>query len=207
MAARILANTTSLVFGTLVLLATTQFANSADKFGQDISADLEERVTQARQLRLPYSTSYNPTSAITLLEDVISEKPDYFRAYFNLGLAYVELDNPKASRAAFDKALALREKLNIADASIVNTAGWASMQFGDYRRAEELLKQAEGLTKDSGTFTERAVHGNLGELYFLTQRFDESAKYFEIARDKFNNENAQFYLDMISDIKLRSIKE
>ncbi|MGI9373066.1 MAG: tetratricopeptide repeat protein [Hyphomicrobiales bacterium] len=185
-----------------VLFWFSDDAWAADKFGQTVPHQLEQTVAEARKLRLPYLREmYNPKKSVELLEGVIKRKPDYFRAYFNLGLAYHELGDYEKAKMAFDKALEIRAAENLNDFSVVNTAGWVSMNHGDFERAEKLLKEAERLAQGSGTFTEGATQGNLGELYYLTQDFDKSKQYFIRSRDEYDNQSAQFYLDQIDAIE------
>ena len=188
--------------GAAFLLAAiiSSAALAADKFGQDVPAGLEQLVDQARQQRLPYSNVYDPKTSAATLERVIAQKADYYRALFNLGLAYHELKEYQKSVETFDAALRIREAQSIDDATILNTAGWVALKNGDFGRAEALLKEAETETKGDGTFTEQAVLSNLGELYFLTQRLDLSRTYFNTY--KANNPTRQnrevdYYLSII----------
>ena len=177
-------------------------AQEVDKFGQAISAELQDKVAQARRMRLKYHRDeYDPKASVALLESVVKEKPDYFRAHFNLGLSHHVVGNYSKAKESFDNALKIRELEDIDDFTVVNSAGWVSLRHGDFMRAERLLKEAEILSKNTQSFTERAVVSNLGELYFLTQRFDESKAYFEISRDKYENQSAQYYLDIIDDVQ------
>lgn len=174
---------------------------AADKFGQEVSEGLEKLVVDARKKRLPYIDGYDPEASVTILNEVLISKPDYYRAYYNLGLAHHELEDYNQSKKSFDKALEIHESQNIKDNTIFNTAGWVSLKNNDLKRAEELLKKAELLTKGDGSFTERAVHSNLGELYFLTQKFELSKDYFIISRDKYKSSTAGDYLKLIEEIQ------
>jgi len=198
-----------------VLITTFQFwiintAHAEDKFGQIVSEELERNVDRARQMRLPYlKETYDPITSVKILEQVVTQKSDYYRAYFNLGLSYHELDDYSKSKAAFDKALEIRTNQNIDDDTIINTAGWVSIRHSDFQRAEKLLIEAKQLTGGDRTYTEQAVISNLGELYFLTQRFDLAVKYFKISRDKFGSTSANFYLEAIKETqaKIKSIRK
>lgn len=183
----------------VAMLLSFGAAVAQDKFGQRVSEPLEQKVLDARNKRLPYRKEvYDPKSSVRLLEEVVVENPEYYRAHFNLGLAYHELGEYEKSTEAFDRALEIREQQKIDDVTLLNTAGWVSLKNGDFRRAEILLKQAEALTKGSKTFTEGAVHGNLGQLYFLTQRFDEAQQHLTIAKNQFGSKEAAYYLDLIA---------
>lgn len=180
---------------------------AADKFGQDVPNELDALVDRARQQRLPYLDAYDPESSIEALEQAVATKPDYYRAWFNLGLAYFEGDRYEESAKSFDRALDVRKELGIRDNTILNTAGWAAMKSGDYARAEALLKLAETATAGDGTFTEKAVVANLGELYFLTQEFPEAKIYLERYRDEFDGDSVEYFLNIIAETeKARQVK-
>ena len=169
-----------------------------DKFGQNVPKALERQVLQARLMRLPYQKDkYDPEKSEQILLMVIKRKPDYYRAHFNLGLTYHELGEYEKSTKAFDAALRIRDEQKIDDFTLINTAGWSSLKNSDFPRAERLLLLAEKLTEGSDTYTEGAVHGNLGELYFLTQRFDEAEKHLKIASDQFGSKEAAYYRELI----------
>lgn len=196
--------------GAAILLLSALLAagagEAADKFGQDVSPALEERLQQARILRLPYTSSYDPQKSIELLKSVIADKDDYYRAYFNLGLAYNEVGQYKNAVEAFERALEIKNTLNIDDATIYNSYGWVALKNNDFQTAEKYLRQAESETKGSGSFTEGAVISNLGELYFLTQRFEEAVPYLTISRDKYDNEFAEFYLNIIASVRDKAVR-
>ena len=182
-----------------VVLAFVGAAGAQDKFGQTYPKAVEDKVLEARQKRLPYNKEiYDPKASVQLLEETVRQNPDYYRAQFNLGLAYHELGNYEKSTRAFNAALKIRKEKNITDATLLNTAGWVSLKNGDFKRAERLLKQAETETRGTKTYTEGAVQGNLGELYFLTQRFDDAQRHLKIARDQFGSKDAEYYLQLLA---------
>ncbi|MCP4318265.1 MAG: tetratricopeptide repeat protein [Hyphomicrobiales bacterium] len=181
------------------LLLSLGGAIAQDKYGQTVPNALERKVLDARNKRLPYNKEvYNPKSSVRILEEVVAVNPEYYRAHFNLGLAYHELGEYEKSTRSFNRALKIREQQKIDDVTLLNTAGWVSLKNGDFRRAENLLKQAEALTKGTKTYTEGAVHGNLGQLYFLTQRFDKAQRHLTIARDQFGSKESAYYLNLLA---------
>lgn len=182
-----------------ILLIGSPAGAEPDKFGQDVPKALERQVLQARLMRLPYQKDeYDPENSERILLRVIERKPDYYRAHFNLGLTYHELGDYEKAVDAFDAAMRIRDEQRIDDFTLINTAGWSSLKNGDFPRAERLLLQAEKLTEGTDTYTEGAVHGNLGELYFLTQRFDEAERHLTIASDQFGSREAAYYLELIN---------
>ena len=189
--------TVGLALVTIFLTGSPAFAEP-DKFGQEVPKALERQVLQARLMRLPYQKDkYDPENSERILLRVIERKPDYYRAHFNLGLTYHELGDYEKAVEAFDAAMRIRDEQQIDDFTLINTAGWSSLKNSDFPRAERLLLQAEKLTEGSDTYTEGAVHSNLGELYFLTQRFDEAEHHLKIASDEFGSREAAYYLELI----------
>ena len=177
-------------------------ALAADKYGQAVNPALETAVSVARKKRLPYlKESYDPEASVRQLERIVRRAPNYFRAWFNLGLAYHQTGNYPKSRSAFNKAIQIRNRLKLKDSSVVNSAGWVAMKNGDFARAKKLLHLAEKETKGQRNFTAGAVISNLGELYYLLQDFDRAQRYLSRAKSEYNNENAAYYLSRIKRVR------
>jgi Tfp pilus assembly protein PilF len=176
---------------------------NVDPFGQTITPDINAAVDQAKALRLPYDKTpekakSDAAAAVTMLEAIVAAKPDYYRGLFNLGLAYDQAGDFAKANETFDKAIELREKFGIKDISLLNSAGWVSLQNGDYATAEKRLLLALENINQGAPFTQSAVYNNLGQLYFYTQRFDDAGKYLTIAKDKFSSKSAAATLDLIA---------
>lgn len=189
----------SLLF--LVFLTILNAGMVVDKFGQKVLDSFSDKIVQAKELRLPYSAKYNPKMSISMLTKMIKIKPDYYRGYYNLGLAYVEIHEYKKSKESFDKALEIREKENIKDTTIFNAAGWCRLKAQDYKNAEILLKKGVELKKMNPKSVNSALFTNLGLLYFYTQRFDKALKYLKIAKDAYGSESAQNTIKLIKNLK------
>ena len=196
---------TALKLIALVTAAVTSpaFGQAADPFGQRIAPDVNAVVDKAKTLRLPYDkppeqVKLDAAAAAKLLEPVVAANPDYYRALFNLGLAQDQAGDYAKANESFEKALAVREKLGIRDISLLNSAGWVSLQNGDYATAEKRLLFALENIDQGEPFTRAAIYNNLGQLYFLTQRFAESKKYLTIAKEKYASKSAADTLDLIA---------
>lgn len=177
---------------------------AADQFGQDVPPDFERKISEAKEYRLPYNKDkgiYDPQKSINISNELLKTNPEYYRAYYNLGLAYSELKDYQNSEKNFDKAFEIRKKYNIKDATIFNSAGWVSMKYGDYKRAEELFKNGIELKDINTVASNRSLYNNIGVLYFNTQRFDEAKKYLTTAKDEYNSENAANTLKIIEEIE------
>ncbi|MEA2028963.1 MAG: tetratricopeptide repeat protein [Campylobacterota bacterium] len=186
----------SAIVGTLLWSETVQ-----DKFGQHVVTTFELDLQKAKTLRLPYNPEYNPTSSIEMLLKLVKQKPDYYRGHYNLGLAYFVNDEYEKSKASFDKAIKIRTKQNIKDATIFNSAGWSAMKAQDYKRAERLFLQGVANKTLNSKSSNASLFGNLGQLYFYTQRFDKALKYLNIAKDQYGSQSVQVTIDSIKEIQ------
>jgi len=186
----------SIVAGSLLLGETIQ-----DKFGQHVVSSFEDDLQVAKKLRLPHSPEYNPQNSIGMIQKMVKEKPNYYRGYYNLGLAYLETKEYEKSKASFDKALEIRNKEKISDVTIFNSAGWSALKAQDYPRAEKLFLQGVALKELNSKRSNAALFANFGLLYFYTQRFDEALKYLTIARDTYGSTSAQTTIDSIKEIQ------
>lgn len=182
-----------------IFMATASVA--ADKFKQDVPPGFEKKIIEAKEYRLPYNEKYDPEKSVKILKDLLKVKPDYYRAHYNLGLAYSELNDYQNAKESFEKAFEMREKESIPDVTIFNAAGWASMKAGDYKRAEELFMKGIELKKDNTFRSNRALYNNLGLLYFNTQRFNEAKRYLEVARDEYGSRSAANTLQIIKELE------
>lgn len=182
-----------------IFMETTSVA--ADKFKQDVPPGFEKKIIEAKEYRLPYNEKYAPEKSVKILKELLKVKPDYYRAHYNLGLAYSELNDYQNAKESFEKAFAIRQKKSIPDVTIFNAAGWASMKAGDYKRAEELFMKGIELKKDNTFRSNRALYNNLGLLYFNTQRFNEAKRYFEVARDEYGSRSAGNTLQIIKELE------
>ena len=171
-------------------------AEIMDSFGQTVDSQLDQTVSRARKMRLPqYKSLYDINKSIEILKRVTSKKDDYFRAWFNLGLAYWQASTKEKSFFgesidAFDRAIRIRDKEAIQDITIFNSAGWVSLSAGDYKQAEIYLIRGLKDIELGTEYTKEAIYTNLGRLYFYTQRFDLAEEYSSKAVEEFGNTDA-----------------
>jgi Tfp pilus assembly protein PilF len=178
-----------------VALSSASHAQQRDQFGQAVLPAQDQAIDRAKQLRLPYGkvrerARNDARQSISILEPIIKSNPEHYRALFNLALAQHEAGDYPTAKQTFDQAIAVRQKLSIPDISLLNSAGWVSMENGDYAAAEDRLLMALKDIENGSPQTQASVYNNLGQLYFYTQRFDEAEKYLTIARDKFASKAA-----------------
>ena len=86
----------------------------------------------------------NRDEAESLLLDVTKRKPDYYRALYNLGLIYLDKNEPDKAVDVLRKAKKIRDQQNLPDndGAIWNSLGWAYLNAGDLKHAEETLLDA-----------------------------------------------------------------
>lgn len=185
-----------------VLVSQPVLAQQRDQFGQSIVPEQDQLINKAKTLRLPYGKMRDKAredalQAISILEPIVQANPDQYRALFNLALAHHEAGDYAAANATFEKAIAVKQKQSIPDISLLNSAGWVSMENGDYATAEKRLLMALGEIGNGNPQTQQSVYNNLGQLYFYTQRFDEAEKYLTIAQDKYGSKAATATLSQI----------
>jgi tetratricopeptide (TPR) repeat protein len=195
-----------IVAAIMIFAISPASAQSRDAFGQAFDPALTTKVDQARELRLPGKKSSgaareNAKKSAALLQEIVKKQPDYYRAWFNLGLALNQAGDYPGAKAAFEKAIELRTKLSIKDISLLNSAGWAAMQNGDYGSAEIWLRMALADIGQGSSSTKSSVYYNLGQLYFFTQRFDQARAFLKIARDQFGSQQAAETLKLIEETK------
>jgi len=172
-----------------------------DKFGQKVPFYFKNKIEKARKLRRLIKDEDKIKASIIILNEMIEEKMDYYRGYYNLALAYSAMGDYEKTKNNFDKAIEIREEHGISDATVFNSSGWTSLNVQDYARAEKMFKKGASLTKINSRRSNRALFNNLGKLYFYTQKFDESEKYLKKAI-QYGSRYAEKTLEIIKKIRL-----
>src|SRR6266516_1627944 len=101
------------LFILLILVGTAMTAWPGDTYQPEIPQNLVKIVDSAKALR----EQKRPDEAIGLLKKVIKESPEYYRAHYNLGLAYSDIKDYKNSIQSFKNALSIKERKKIKEAS------------------------------------------------------------------------------------------
>jgi len=161
----------------------------------------ETNNTQENNATVKVNPVYNPTKSIEIILALLKQKPDYYRGLYNLGLAYSELNEHQKAMDTLDKALQIKKQYHLKDATIYNSAGWVSMRAQNYNKAEKLFKLGLENIQINSAYSNRALHNNLGLLYFYTQRFKEAKKYLTIAYKEYGSQSAHNTLELIKEIE------
>jgi len=177
-------------------------AQPVDRFQLSTPPTLVERLDAARVLR---QVGRYAESAVALRK-ILEQAPSYYRAQYNLALLYAFQGKNDDAIAAFDKALVIKEREGIHDASLDNSIGWFYLLRGDFATAERHLQSALAeLEVDEGVSdsTRSKIYNNLGTLYLYMGELDRASDYLETAKSKFGSELATRNLDMLRDLRLR----
>lgn len=182
-----------LVLACVIVVGSTLWAfpqEMIDNFGQAVSRELDDQTTYARELRIKnYGREDNIDKSIVILNEIVNKKPDYYRAWYNLGLAYYSKhpDNPENSITALNMAINIQNKRIVRpDKSIFNTIGYIYLNSRRYDEAEKYLNIGLNID-DSNKWTDSALLYNLGRLYFEKIQYDKSLEYLNRAIDEFGN--------------------
>lgn len=112
--------------------------------------------------------------AVTALERAVAlGGADYQKAFYVLGMAHVELKNPRAAIEAFRRAVALKKS----DAEAWFDLGMALVEEKDYRAALEAFKNSVRYQ----TVSKPDAHNNIGVLFALEGDFASAEKQFKTA--------------------------
>ncbi|MGH6925650.1 MAG: hypothetical protein ACRED5_18130 [Propylenella sp.] len=160
-----------------------------DSTGQEVDSELDARLTNARSFRLK-GPNFDLDKSIVLLEEITREKADYYRAWYNLALAYLQKDPEdfEPIQKAFQTAADIQAKdPNIVDGSLYNSFGWALLNEGQYAAAEENLMLGLKLAETNSDWTNSALNYNLGRLYFEQGNIPSAEEYLGTAADRYKN--------------------
>ena len=144
-----------------------------------------------------HARSYNPQKSVDIILELLKVKPNYYRGLYNLALAYSELRKHKLSIESFNKALAVKEKEDIVDNTIYNSAGWVNLRAHHYKAAIKLFRKSLKYVSTNKESSNAALHNNLGLVYFYTQKYEKAKKYLKIAADKYGSVSAKNTLKII----------
>ena len=174
------------LFCILFLSVMAQIAHADDPIQAQYKGADALAVDQAKNWRL--ERKYD--DSINLLLPLVKREPEYYRAMYQLALAYAERaqsasKQPKDIENAdnwFRMAITEKERLSAAgkplnEYTIYNSYGWFLMETGRFKDAEaSLLKGLNELDKLPTVQSQQRVLNNLAIVYKRQGRFDEAAE-------------------------------
>jgi Tfp pilus assembly protein PilF len=164
-----------------------------DVYQKDVQPELVNKVNLAKDKQVKGADRADLKQAESLLSDVLKQKPDYYRALYNLGQVYESEGEHDKAIKTFEKAKEVRDREGILDNSILNSLGWAYLKAGNLDKAEDYLKAAYNAD------TNERVLNNLGFLYLQKGQTVEARKYLSEAKDKFQSATAANLLKVVND--------
>lgn len=168
-----------------------------DPYQPRISPESVTQLQAARSLR----RQQDYDRAIEAFEDLVRAEPDYYRAHYNLGLAYADSGEYEKAIEALEEALTIRNEERLPEYTIFNSIGWVHLLKGDYSAAERHfqagLDQVERLDDDSHL----RVLNNLGLLYLYSGRYQEAQETLESAVEEFGSETASRSLELLQAVR------
>jgi tetratricopeptide (TPR) repeat protein len=170
---------------------------------QDVAPELVKKVDLAKQKQIDRT---DLKQAESLLTDVLKQKPDYYRALYNLGQLYDSEGDYEKAIQTLKKAEAVRYAENIPDNSILTSLGWAYLNAGNLDKAEDYLKKAYATRAENTASTNNRILYNLGWLYLKKGQPEEARKYLTEAIDKFHSIDAPNILKLVNDYEQRQDK-
>ena len=99
---------------------TKLYEQQEDQVKKQLSDTAYLNYLKARQLR---KEEKKYPEAISLLEPIVQEMPDFYLGWYNLALAYDSSNDINKAKEIYQKAITLETKLKARDASIYNSYG------------------------------------------------------------------------------------
>lgn len=163
-----------------VMACAAVAVQAQDKYQPNIERSAVARLDQAVAVRRAGDLDH----ARKLLEQLTRQYPDYYRAVYNLGLAYADAGEPKKAVETLLKADALRKRLAIDDPTLDNSIGWAYLLDWQYAKAEEYfalsLKNVNQLPKSS----QARLYNNYAQLKIYQNNYPDAQKYLTLSTAK-----------------------
>jgi Flp pilus assembly protein TadD len=187
----------------VVVLGSRLSHAQVDPFQPDIPKSQVKLLEQARTERLDNHT----TEAIEHLKQLVAENPQFYSAYYGLGLSYYRAGRVKEAIGALQKAVDIKEASTtkpIKDTTIYNTLGWVCLVAGQYSKSEEYLKKAASHEGENDASANRRIFNNLGLLYLYRGDFPKSKTYLEKAKG-LGSGTAEINLQLLDNAK-RAVK-
>jgi Tfp pilus assembly protein PilF len=193
--------------GLLCFLACGRTSTAqSDRFQPDTPPSLVAKVDQAKQKQLD---GHDLDKAAAELLEVLAQKPNYYRALFNLGLIYQSQGKTEEALQKLTQAKLVRDQNHISDPSILNTLGWAYLDAGKLDLAEQSLLAALKEQPENSTANERVLN-NLGYLYLQKGDTQKAKTYLHKSLDAYHSQGAMKVLKLVDDFEqtqAQSVKE
>lgn len=140
---------------------------------------------------------------MSILEPLVAERPRYFAARLELGLAYAQLGKPDEALLHLERAAGIREQMDIPDYEVYNALGWVHMGVEDYRLAERSFLEGIEHEAKNPFLLNRKLFTNLGLLYYTLRRIESARTYLVVAHERYGSETARRTLGLVDSLERR----
>ena len=175
---------------------SSAFAQAPDSFQPDIPVSLVARVDAAKQKQID---GKDLDAAEAELKAVLQERPDYYRALYNLGLIYQTQGKTDQALRILEKAKKLRDSLRISDNSILNSLGWVYMNAGKLDEAESTFLEALRHERENKPANNERLLNNLGYLYLQKGDTTKARSYLQRSINEFHSAGALKVIKMADE--------
>lgn len=166
----------------LMTVASNSYAQ--DKFQKNISSEANAALEKVLVIRRAGQFD----EAISGLQDIIKANPNYYRATYNLGLAYVDAGRMEEAYKVLEKAEKIRAENEISDPTLDNSIGWAYLVGNKYALAEKYFIKAEKNNSNLPKTSKARLYNNLGQLKIYQKDYNKANEYLLKAVDNGSNQ-------------------
>jgi Tfp pilus assembly protein PilF len=171
-------------------------AQAPDPFQADIPASLVARVDAAKEKQ---TGGKDLDAAEAELTAVLQERPDYYRALYNLGLIYQAQGKTDQALQTLEKAHMVRDRLHISDNSILNSLGWVYMNAGKLDEAERCFLEALGYERENKPDSNERLLNNLAYLYLQKGDTTKARTYLQRSINEYHSAGALKVIKMADE--------
>ena len=148
---------------------------------------LEARLDKAKQDRI----AGKKAAAVSTVDSILAENPDYFRALYTKGLLLADEHNFTAAEEPLQKAIEVQQKCAStpqfrSDYTVYNTLGWVQLVNGNPRKAEQNFNTALAHSDQLSPASVARAKSNLGYLYFSNGEFNKAQPLLQQAAEAGN---------------------
>lgn len=174
-------------------------AASIDQYQTDLSSELVDKYRSAREARQTEQFD----DAVRSLDEILSERDDYFLATYERGLVYANMNQLIEARRTLVRAGQLREQLKVENYEVYNALGYVEMELDNFASAEKNFLKVIGHKETNSPVLNRKAFTNLGLLNYSLRRIDRAKKYLSAAANKYDSQTAKRYLVLVEKLRQR----
>ncbi len=163
----------------LAVVSFNIMAGSEDKFQKTINPEYSSELDEAVALR----RGGNLQEAIQQIDSILLKQPNYYRAHYNIALAYTDLGKFTEAFEHFEKAKSIRDTENIDDPTLDNSMGWAYLLDRNYEKSEQNFDHAIKNSEQLKTASKAKLFNNYAQLKIHQGDIKTANEYLQKAID------------------------